>query len=116
MAQPTHCARVADLRAAFNLALPDSTILAGPQRVHLTLSVMKLTTESLPTALELLPRFPTLLLFTAAPPTVTLDTRRAQEGISPSCPRLMGWSVTVRAKSIRFSVTKALSLTRVLSR
>ncbi|PBK65714.1 hypothetical protein ARMSODRAFT_433342 [Armillaria solidipes] len=53
---------------------PDSTLLAGPQRVHLTLGVMNLTPGSLPTALDLLHRLPTLLPLTAAPPTVTLDT------------------------------------------
>ncbi|KAK0447990.1 kinase A anchor protein [Armillaria borealis] len=71
---PTLRARVADVHAALNLATPDSTLLAGPQRVHLTLGVMNLTPESLPTALDLLHRLPTLLQLTAAPPTVTLDT------------------------------------------
>ncbi|PBL01838.1 hypothetical protein ARMGADRAFT_230757 [Armillaria gallica] len=52
----------------------DSTLLAGPQRVHLTLGVMNLTPESLPTALDLLHRLPTLLPLTAAPPTITLNT------------------------------------------
>ncbi|PBK65685.1 hypothetical protein ARMSODRAFT_1022130 [Armillaria solidipes] len=87
MARPTHFlsiplgqthpnlrARVADLHAALNLATPDSTLLAGPQRVHLTLGVMNLTPESLPTAFDLLHRLPTLLPLTAAPPAVTLDT------------------------------------------
>ncbi len=71
---PTLRARVADLHAALNLPTPDSTLLAGPQRVHLTLGVMNLTPESLPTALDLLHRLPTLLPFTATPPTITLDT------------------------------------------
>ncbi|PBK65705.1 hypothetical protein ARMSODRAFT_433248 [Armillaria solidipes] len=35
---------------------------------------MNLTPESLPTALDLLQRLPTLLPLTAAPPTITLDT------------------------------------------
>ncbi|KAK0498155.1 hypothetical protein EDD18DRAFT_1350777 [Armillaria luteobubalina] len=67
-------ARIADLHAALNLFAPDSTLLAGPQRVHLTLGVMNLTTESFPTALDLLHRLPTLLLLTANPPTIILDT------------------------------------------
>ncbi|KAK0498143.1 kinase A anchor protein [Armillaria luteobubalina] len=71
---PTLRTRVADLHAALNLSAPDSTLLAGPQRVHLTLGVMNLTTESLPTALDLLYRLPTLLSLTATAPTVTLDT------------------------------------------
>ncbi|KAK0447987.1 kinase A anchor protein [Armillaria borealis] len=71
---PTLRARVADLHAALNLPTPDSTLLAGPQRVHLTLGVMTLTTESLPTALDLLQRLSTLLPLTAAPPTVSVDT------------------------------------------
>ncbi|KAK0226947.1 kinase A anchor protein, partial [Armillaria nabsnona] len=87
MARPTHFlsiplgqthpnlrARVTDLHAALNLPTPDSTLLVGPQRMHLTLGVMNLTPESLPIALDLLHRLPTLLPLTAAPPTITLDT------------------------------------------
>ncbi|SJL01283.1 uncharacterized protein ARMOST_04601 [Armillaria ostoyae] len=71
---PTLRARVSDFHAALNLATSDSTLLAGPQRVHFTLGVMNLTPESLPTALDLLHRPPTLLPLTATPPTITLDT------------------------------------------
>ncbi|KAK0452003.1 kinase A anchor protein [Desarmillaria tabescens] len=71
---PTLRARVADLHAALNLPAQDSTLLAGPQRVHLTLGVMNLTPETLPTALDLLHRLPTLLPLTDMAPTVTLDT------------------------------------------
>ncbi|SJL01265.1 uncharacterized protein ARMOST_04583 [Armillaria ostoyae] len=71
---PTPRARVVDLHTALNLPALDSTLLAGPQRVHLTLGVMNFTPESLPTALDLLHRLPTLLPLTAAPPTITLDT------------------------------------------
>ncbi|KAK0183821.1 kinase A anchor protein [Armillaria mellea] len=87
MARPTHFLsiplgqthpalrdRVADLHAALNLPAPDSTLLTSPQRVHLTLGVMNLTTESLPTALDLLHRLPTLLPLTATPPAITLNT------------------------------------------
>ncbi|KAK0231428.1 kinase A anchor protein, partial [Armillaria fumosa] len=72
--RPTLRARVADLHAALNLSASDATLLINPQRVHLTLGVMNLTPESLPTALDLLHRLPTLLPLTAAPPTITLDT------------------------------------------
>ncbi|KAK0474589.1 hypothetical protein IW261DRAFT_1568595 [Armillaria novae-zelandiae] len=39
----TLCARVADFHATLNLSAPDSTLLAVPQWVHLTLSIMNLT-------------------------------------------------------------------------
>ncbi|PBL01765.1 hypothetical protein ARMGADRAFT_1071276 [Armillaria gallica] len=75
-----HPALVAGLHAAlkasglgFNLPTPDSTLLAGPQRVHLTLGVMNLTPESLPTTLDLLPCLQTLLSHTDVPTTITLD-------------------------------------------
>ncbi|PBK71574.1 hypothetical protein ARMSODRAFT_780320 [Armillaria solidipes] len=71
---PTLCSRIADFRAALSLPPPNSTLLAGPQRVHLTLGVIALTPESLPTDIDLLYRLPTLLPLTTAPPTVTLDT------------------------------------------
>ncbi|KAK0490402.1 kinase A anchor protein [Armillaria novae-zelandiae] len=71
---PTLRARVADFHAALNLSAPDSTLLAGPQRVHLTLGVMNLTPESLPTALDLLHRLPTLFPLKAVAPMITLDT------------------------------------------
>ncbi|PBL01834.1 hypothetical protein ARMGADRAFT_1071328 [Armillaria gallica] len=71
---PTRRARVADIHAALNLPSPDSTLLAGPQRVHLTLGVMNIIPESLPTAICLLHHLPTLLPLTATPPTITLDT------------------------------------------
>ncbi|KAG7446108.1 uncharacterized protein BT62DRAFT_153240 [Guyanagaster necrorhizus] len=87
MARPTHFlsiplgqthstlrARIADFHATLRLPPPDCTLLLGPQRVHLTLGAMNLTPESLPTALDLLFRLPTLLPLTAVPPTVTLDT------------------------------------------
>ncbi|KAK0473475.1 hypothetical protein IW261DRAFT_696947 [Armillaria novae-zelandiae] len=44
---PTLRARVADFHAALNLSAPDSTLLAGPQRVHLTLGIMNLTWPTL---------------------------------------------------------------------
>ncbi|KAK0231421.1 hypothetical protein IW262DRAFT_1292315 [Armillaria fumosa] len=78
-------ARVADLHAAFNLASPDSTLLTGPQRVHLILGVMNLTTEPLPTALDLLHRLPTLLSLTAAPPTIASDTLNVLKKESRCC-------------------------------
>ncbi|KAK0226950.1 hypothetical protein EDD85DRAFT_975262, partial [Armillaria nabsnona] len=55
------------------ISMPPSNFLAGPQRVHLTLGVMNLTPESLPTVLDLLDRLPMLLPLTTAPPTMTLD-------------------------------------------
>ncbi|PBK65615.1 hypothetical protein ARMSODRAFT_1022069 [Armillaria solidipes] len=77
----THPALVADLHAAlkasgpgFNLPTPDSTLLAGPQRVHLTFGVMNLAPESLSTALDLLHHLQTLLPLTDAPTTITPDT------------------------------------------
>ncbi|KAK0498140.1 hypothetical protein EDD18DRAFT_1350762 [Armillaria luteobubalina] len=83
MARPTHflrylLARLVQLSTPelpiCNLFAPDSTLCAGPQRVHLTLGVMNLTTESLPTALDILYRLPTLLPLTATASTITLDT------------------------------------------
>ncbi|KAK0452008.1 uncharacterized protein EV420DRAFT_1482347 [Desarmillaria tabescens] len=71
---PTLRAKVAEPHAALNLPVPDCTLLAGPRRVHLTLGVMNLTPETLPTALDLLHRLSTLLLLTDMAPTVTLDT------------------------------------------
>ncbi|SJL01208.1 uncharacterized protein ARMOST_04526 [Armillaria ostoyae] len=76
----THPALVADLHAAltasgpgFNLPTPDSTLIAGPQHVHLTL-VMNLTPESLSTVLDLFHRPQTLLPLTDVPTTITPDT------------------------------------------
>ncbi|KAK0474632.1 hypothetical protein IW261DRAFT_1649520 [Armillaria novae-zelandiae] len=56
-------ARVADFHAALNLSAPDSTLLAGPQWVHLTLGIMNLT-------------WPTLHV-TSIPPSAFLHPLRA---------------------------------------
>ncbi|KAK0452000.1 uncharacterized protein EV420DRAFT_1645939 [Desarmillaria tabescens] len=66
-AHPTLRVRVADLHTALNLPTPDSTLSQA-------LGVMNLTSETLPTALELLRNLPFLLPLTDVAPTVTLDT------------------------------------------
>ncbi len=53
--------------------LHQTTLLAGPQCVHLTLGVVNFTHESLPTAFVILHRLQTLLPLTAVPLTITPD-------------------------------------------
>ncbi|KAK0498167.1 hypothetical protein EDD18DRAFT_1461249 [Armillaria luteobubalina] len=63
MARPTHCELVQLSTPELpicNLSALDSTLLAGPQRVHLILGGMNLTTESPSTAPDLLHCLPTL--------------------------------------------------------